>query len=75
MTANAREWVADGFFRYEKIPQRNPYIPAAAEQVRVIRGGSYYASDPIYSRLPGRSAQKPKSFDEEIGFRCAKPQS
>lgn len=69
---NVSEWVADGYFLYEKQRQRNPQVPQDVDKPRVIRGGSYDHWDSINYRSARRDGEPPKLFDHRTGFRCAK---
>lgn len=72
MTGNVAEWVADSYSEdyYQKAPYRDPKGPEAAEDLKVVRGGSWRETE-HNARLSKRFTAKHWRTDITIGFRCA----
>ena len=73
MVGNVREWVGDWFKAnyYRNAPERNPKGPASSSR-RVIRGGSWFSSNPTTFRAANRDGDRLGYGADLLGFRCAK---
>jgi formylglycine-generating enzyme required for sulfatase activity len=72
MAGNVWEWVADWYSEnyYETSPAHNPTGPDSGT-LRVLRSGAWNVGSDV-ARTSLRNAKPPSSFDNDIGFRCAK---
>jgi formylglycine-generating enzyme required for sulfatase activity len=72
MLGNVWEWVHDyyGAAYYRKSPDQDPVGPATG-MYRILRGASFYDSDPAYLRVSFRPNDEPEIAYGNIGFRCA----
>ena len=68
---NVWEWVADWYDAeyYGSGAVRDPRGPASGQE-RVVRGGSWFDSDPGVVRLSGRVGLVPTLRNFSIGLRC-----
>jgi formylglycine-generating enzyme required for sulfatase activity len=73
MSGNVWNWVQDWYGEdyYRSAPARNPK-GAASGSMRVVRGGSWYFSNPSYFRAAYRYWDLPVYWNYFLGFRCAK---
>jgi len=73
ISGNVWEWVGDWFKAdyYQTAPARNPKEPASGSE-RVVRGGSWFDSDPTGFRAALRDRDRPGNGYDNLGFRCAK---
>jgi formylglycine-generating enzyme required for sulfatase activity len=69
MLGNVWEWCRDGSREYTVEPVRDPLGPQEASAVRVIRGGSWYASAQRV-RAASRDWLGPALRGDYLGFRC-----
>ena len=72
MAGNVAEWVADWYSStyYQIAPFENPFGPSNGE-FRALRGGSWWDAD-FNVRTWNRSWLDPDSWDDAVGFRCAR---
>jgi len=73
MLGNVWEWVHDWYSvkYYLNSPETDPPGPEQG-QYRILRGGSFYDSDPAYLRVSFRPNDDPDIAYGNIGFRCAR---
>lgn len=71
MAGNVSEWTADWYGAYVHDRQVNPLGPTSGT-TRTIRGGSWFLT-PIEARTAWREGNPPKSWFDDIGFRCLIP--
>jgi formylglycine-generating enzyme required for sulfatase activity len=69
---NVWEWVADWYApdAYSNAPARNPCGPPSG-RMRIVRGGSWVASDPDMLRCSHRHQLPPDTYSYSVGFRIA----
>ncbi|GAB0058772.1 Hercynine oxygenase [Candidatus Magnetaquicoccaceae bacterium FCR-1] len=72
MHGQVHEWVRDWFLAdfYTRSPEINPYCDAAESGERVLRGGSWHASEGRI-RSAARDRYHPGRSDGDIGFRLS----
>ncbi len=72
MRGNVWEWVQDWYARpYSAEPQVDPPGPPSGEN-RVVRGGSWFQTDPTALRCACRRSYAPDYASNDAGFRCAR---
>jgi formylglycine-generating enzyme required for sulfatase activity/tRNA A-37 threonylcarbamoyl transferase component Bud32 len=72
LAGNVMEWVQDWHGSYSEGAVTNPTGPAE-DLDKVLRGGSWYTTDPKFLRAKGRERWAPDDSRDEIGFRVALP--
>ena len=71
MAGNAWEWCNDCYAPHDVKNDRDPVGPATA-QGRVVKGGSWRATDPADCRCAFRDDYVPEQRRDDLGFRCAR---
>ena len=75
MHGNLREWTGDRYspegYAGRGPVAVDPFVPAAADEPRTLRGGDWYKSA-RYSRSASRDAGGPHTRSARIGFRVAR---
>jgi formylglycine-generating enzyme required for sulfatase activity len=72
LAGNVAEWLADAYAPYEKTYEKKAG-DAQKNEGRVVRGGSYFDSDPARVRARARFHLPQSARFQGIGFRCARP--
>jgi sulfatase modifying factor 1 len=70
MLGNVFEWVADGYDKYGSNPVNDPQGPSLSEQVRTLRGGSWYVTSRA-ARASFRTWDQSSVRVDSAGVRCA----
>ena len=76
MIGNALEWCRDWYADdwYRKMPARDPENSTQGNDVRVLRGGSWYLiRPPKITRVADRFAIRPAAHNAFAGIRCVSP--
>ena len=71
MTGNVKEWVADCYDWYSKMPPQDPLNDSTGCKYRVLRGGDY-GRVAWRSRVSDRIGDTPDRAYLDRGFRCAR---
>jgi formylglycine-generating enzyme required for sulfatase activity len=74
MAGNVAEWVADwyGVGYYASSPYANPAGPDGGIN-RVVKGGGWKSARPEGLRSLARFERSPTAWQDDLGFRCARP--
>jgi formylglycine-generating enzyme required for sulfatase activity len=71
MSGGITEWVADWYGPYPPDKQTDPVGPPDGE-LRIVRGGSWFAHAAYFVRTTFREALSPDYFTSVVGFRCVR---
>ncbi len=81
MVGNVSEWCVDTHQPYPNAPiadwpyiKRGPFAKKDAKTYygKVQRGGNWNSPNPVYVRITGRTGFDPMTYNNNLGFRCAK---
>jgi formylglycine-generating enzyme required for sulfatase activity len=72
MSGNVWEWCSDGYTPYTSGSKTDPIGPSVtSDNVRCVRGGSWYYDDPDFFRCAYRDRDNPDSRYYDSGFRLS----
>ncbi len=72
MSGNIKEWVADCWHNNYTDAPKDGSVWATGEDLKVLRGGSWYDDDVDDLRASSRAGGGPTDWSSRIGFRCVR---
>lgn len=73
LSGNVWEWVQSLYKPYPYSDSHDRNVGDNSGNPRVLRGGSWYFTNPGYFRAAGRFYFSPEYWDDRLGFRCICP--
>jgi len=72
MVGNVWQWCSDLYGPYSSVSQTDPVgPPSTSDNVRCVRGGSWYNDNPDYFRCAYRFWSNPVNWGSDVGFRLS----